>query len=195
MSIEDDIKQIKKDIKEIKQSLLMEGNVPDNKNVFLNNEDLAKRWGIRASSLHRTRMKLSADSKYKDLKYIKLGNKVTYRLSDVIAYENSRVFKAGASSFENEEKDINEIEQLPLKEGNVPDTYLTTKELARRWSMSYRTLENIRQKGYGDSVYKDLKYHKLGRRVTYRLSDVIAFEKSRVMKSGDSSFENEEDDS
>jgi hypothetical protein len=194
MSIEDDIKQIKKDIKEIKQRLLMEGNVPDTKNVFLNNEELAKRWGIRASSLYQTRRKGFTDSKYKDLKYIKLGNKVAYRLSDVIAFEDTREFKLGVSTFENEEKDINEIEQRPLMDGNVQDISLTTEELAKRWNLSARTLENSRQKNYTDSPYKDLRYYKFGRKITYKLSDVIAFEDTREFKLGVSTFENEEKD-
>ena len=206
MSIEDDIKQIKKDIKEIKQRLLMEGNVPDTKNVFLNNEELAKRWGIRASSLYQTRRKGFTDSKYKDLKYIKLGNKVAYRLSDVIAFEDTREFKLGVSTFENEEKDINEIVQRTHMEDNITDTentLLTTQELAKRWNMSARTLENSRHKGSASSKYKNLKYIKFGNKVSYKLSDVIAFENStisvlvnpREFKLGSVSVGNEEDDS
>ena len=105
MSIEDDIKQIKKDLKEIKQRLLMEGNVPDTENTFLTTKELAKRWGMSVRTLDNSRQKSYAKSQYKNLKYMKLGRNVSYRLSDVIAFENSREFKLGGVSVGNEEDD------------------------------------------------------------------------------------------
>ncbi len=51
-------------------------------------------------------------------------------------------------------------------------TYLTTKQLADRWGYRPNTLEIQRTTGKG------LPYVKIGRLVRYRLSDVIAHEKS-----------------
>jgi len=52
--------------------------------------------------------------------------------------------------------------------------HLDQNELAERWSLSPRTLEQRRWRGVGPS------YLKLGGRVTYRLSDVEAFEAERL---------------
>lgn len=52
-------------------------------------------------------------------------------------------------------------------------TCLTQKELARRWTISHRTLERWRWAGEGPS------YMKLGGRVVYRLEDILAFEKDQ----------------
>ena len=96
MSIEDDIKQIKKDIKEIKERLLMDDIVPDTENTFLKTKELAKRWGISYRTLENTRTTSNDNSyKYKSLPYQKVGGTVIYRLSDVIAFENSKEFKIG----------------------------------------------------------------------------------------------------
>ena len=48
--------------------------------------------------------------------------------------------------------------------------HLTEKELAQRWSVAVKTLQNQRVAGCG------LSYLKIGRSVRYRLIDVIAFE-------------------
>jgi hypothetical protein len=50
-------------------------------------------------------------------------------------------------------------------------------ELARRWSISPRTLERWRWLGQG------LRYLKIGSRVVYRLDDVEAFEAERLRTS------------
>lgn len=47
---------------------------------------------------------------------------------------------------------------------------LSTKDLAERWHMSYRTLINWR------SLKKGPKYFKVGSSVRYRLADIIDFE-------------------
>jgi predicted site-specific integrase-resolvase len=47
---------------------------------------------------------------------------------------------------------------------------LTQKDLARRWTISHRTLERWRWTGQGPA------YMKIGGRVAYRLEDVEAYE-------------------
>ena len=49
-------------------------------------------------------------------------------------------------------------------------TCLTHKELARRWTISHRTLERWRYTGEGP------QFMKIGGRVAYRLEDVEAYE-------------------
>ncbi|MCI4660339.1 MAG: helix-turn-helix domain-containing protein [Neomegalonema sp.] len=51
--------------------------------------------------------------------------------------------------------------------------HLTQKQLAERWRMSPRTLEQWRWRGVGP------KYLKLGGRVLYRVEDVVSFENAR----------------
>ncbi|MCL7466084.1 helix-turn-helix domain-containing protein [Phaeovulum sp. NW3] len=55
----------------------------------------------------------------------------------------------------------------------------TQKELARRWTLSHRTLERWRWSGQGPA------YMKIGGRIVYRLDDVLAFEKERLQPAGD----------
>lgn len=52
--------------------------------------------------------------------------------------------------------------------------FFTQDELAERWQITPRTLEMWRWKGTGP------KFHKIGRRVLYKLPDIIAFEGSRA---------------
>jgi len=59
-----------------------------------------------------------------------------------------------------------------------PVKHLNQVELARRWSLSHRTLERWRWEGRG------LRYLKVGGRVLYRLEDVEAFEAERVLGPG-----------
>ncbi len=49
--------------------------------------------------------------------------------------------------------------------------FLTTDDVARRWSMSRRTLEGWRDKGIGPT------YHKIGSRVRYHIDDIEKFER------------------
>jgi hypothetical protein len=49
--------------------------------------------------------------------------------------------------------------------------FLTTDEVAGRWSMSRRTLEGWRDKGIGPT------YHKIGCTVRYHIDDVERFER------------------
>ena len=51
-------------------------------------------------------------------------------------------------------------------------------ELARRWSLSHRTLERWRWAGGGPSFLK------LGNRVIYRLEDIEAFERQQLRSRG-----------
>lgn len=51
---------------------------------------------------------------------------------------------------------------------------LTQIDLAERWSLSPRTLEQWRWRGVGP------RYLKLGGRVVYRLEDIEAFEATRL---------------
>jgi len=53
-------------------------------------------------------------------------------------------------------------------------SHLNQVHLARRWSLSPRTLERWRFHGIGPS------YLKVGRRVLYRVADVEAFEAMRL---------------
>ena len=52
--------------------------------------------------------------------------------------------------------------------------HLDQKQLAERWLISQRTLEQWRWQGRGP------RYLKIGRRVIYRMSDIDAFESARV---------------
>lgn len=51
--------------------------------------------------------------------------------------------------------------------------FLTTKELAARWKMSYKIVSEWRCSGYGP------EFHKMGNRVRYRIEDVEKFEESK----------------
>ncbi len=55
----------------------------------------------------------------------------------------------------------------------MSDTYLTQAELAARWRISPRTLERWRWKKTGPS------FTKFGLKITYRLDDVVSFERRR----------------
>lgn len=50
----------------------------------------------------------------------------------------------------------------------------TQKELARRWTVSHRTLERWRWKGTGPA------FMKIGGRVVYRLEDILEHEKEHL---------------
>ena len=52
--------------------------------------------------------------------------------------------------------------------------HLSQLDLARRWAMSPRTLERWRWTGEGP------RYLKVGKRIVYRLDDVLAFEAERL---------------
>ena len=54
---------------------------------------------------------------------------------------------------------------------------LTVDELAERWQLSAMTLHQWRWKGKGP------QYMKIGKRVTYRLQDIEAFEESQLRSS------------
>ncbi|MGE0424959.1 MAG: helix-turn-helix transcriptional regulator [Reyranellaceae bacterium] len=54
-----------------------------------------------------------------------------------------------------------------------PIRHLNQVELARRWSLSHRTLERWRWEGRGP------RYLKVGGRVVYRLEDIEAYEATR----------------
>jgi len=54
---------------------------------------------------------------------------------------------------------------------------LGQKELARRWSLSHRTLERWRSHGDGPPFLK------LNGRCLYRIEDIEAFEQARLMAS------------
>lgn len=56
---------------------------------------------------------------------------------------------------------------------------LNQKELARRWTISHRTLERWRWVGEGPP------FMKIGGRVIYRLEDIVAFEHSRLQLATD----------
>ena len=56
-------------------------------------------------------------------------------------------------------------------------THITQAELARRWSISPRTLERWRWTGEGP------RFVKLGGRVVYRLEDVEEYEREQIRAS------------
>jgi hypothetical protein len=60
---------------------------------------------------------------------------------------------------------------------NPPVRHLNQVELARRWSLSHRTLERWRWEGRGP------RYLKVGGRVVYRLQDIEAFEAEQLRTS------------
>ena len=60
---------------------------------------------------------------------------------------------------------------------NAPIRHLNQVELARRWSLSHRTLERWRWEGRGP------RYLKVGGRVVYRLQDIEAFEAEQLRSS------------
>lgn len=57
------------------------------------------------------------------------------------------------------------------------DTFFNQYELSKRWKISPRTLERWRWLGTGP------RYHKIGGRVVYKLSDIEAFEAGRSFTS------------
>jgi hypothetical protein len=60
---------------------------------------------------------------------------------------------------------------------NPPIRHLNQVELARRWSLSHRTLERWRWEGRGP------RYLKVGGRVVYRVADIEAFEAEQLRTS------------
>lgn len=54
---------------------------------------------------------------------------------------------------------------------NGPRVFLTTGDVAKRWSMSPRSLEGWRDQGIGPT------YHKIGSRVRYHIVDIEEFER------------------
>jgi hypothetical protein len=56
-------------------------------------------------------------------------------------------------------------------------TYIVQKDLARRWSMSPRTLERWRWLGMGPT------HHKIGGRVLYRMDVIEAYEEASARSS------------
>lgn len=54
------------------------------------------------------------------------------------------------------------------------NNHLTQLDLARRWRLSPRSLERWRTTGEGPIFLK------VGKRIVYRLEDVLAFEKERL---------------
>ena len=57
---------------------------------------------------------------------------------------------------------------------NSPIHHLNQVQLARRWSLSHRTLERWRWAGIGP------RYLKVGGRVLYRLADIEAYEAAQA---------------
>jgi hypothetical protein len=60
--------------------------------------------------------------------------------------------------------------------GSTPiDQHLTTRDLARRWQVSVKKLENDRWRGGG------VPFVRIGAAVRYRLADVLAFEEASLI--------------
>lgn len=60
----------------------------------------------------------------------------------------------------------------------MADRFLCQKQLARRWGISHRTLENWRYRGRG------LPFLRLGGKVFYKIEDVEAYENRRTQPAG-----------
>ncbi len=61
----------------------------------------------------------------------------------------------------------------------MKSTCLNQKELAKRWTISHRTLERWRWAGEGPA------YMKIGGRVVYRMADIEAFERNVMNTTSD----------
>lgn len=59
----------------------------------------------------------------------------------------------------------------------MEEKFLTTRQLANRWNLTYKTVSNWRCSGYGP------EYHQMGNRINYRLEDVEKFEMSKRRRS------------
>jgi hypothetical protein len=68
--------------------------------------------------------------------------------------------------------DLDERRHAPTKADSdaCPAIYLTERDVAERWRLSPKTLQNWRVAGRGP------RFWKFGQAVRYRLDDVIAFE-------------------
>lgn len=62
----------------------------------------------------------------------------------------------------------------PSQDAGNLESLIDERALARRWSISTRTLQNQRVAGRG------LPFVKIGRAVRYRIADVIAFENDQL---------------
>ena len=56
----------------------------------------------------------------------------------------------------------------------VPERFLTTEEVAERWRTTPKGVLQLRHGGEGP------RGHRIGKRVLYRLADVVAWEASRA---------------
>jgi hypothetical protein len=65
-------------------------------------------------------------------------------------------------------RDHSEVGSTPI------DQHPTTRDLARRWQVSVKKLENDRWRGGG------VPFVRIGAAVRYRLSDILAFEESSL---------------
>ena len=61
--------------------------------------------------------------------------------------------------------------------GSAPERLLTERDLAFRWRVSVKTLQNARVAGTG------LTFIKVGRAVRYRLGDILEFEDAHLQHS------------
>ena len=66
--------------------------------------------------------------------------------------------------------------QIVQPESSDVVRYLTQKQLARRWSMSHRTLERWRCLSRGPV------WLKIGGKVLYKIEDIMGFEISKVVR-------------
>lgn len=57
------------------------------------------------------------------------------------------------------------------------EVYLTESQLASRWQLSVKTLQNARWRG------STLSFLRIGRAVRYRLSDIVEYERTHVRNS------------
>ena len=67
----------------------------------------------------------------------------------------------------------------------MAEQFLCQKQLARRWGISHRTLENWRYRGQG------LPFLRLGGKIFYRVEEVEAYESRQTQPAGqqDTQFE------
>lgn len=68
----------------------------------------------------------------------------------------------------------NRHSQSPIPMSHAEERHLNQKQLARRWSLSHRTLERWRCLKQGPA------WLKIGGRVLYRVEDIETYERSQI---------------
>ena len=111
-------------------------------------------------------------------------------LTAIFEYEGNKMAKkskrkttkcANCQKLEKENKRLKRsiVRMTKSKDGKpVKQIHFDEKDLAKRFGMSVKTMQNWRHKGIGP------KWEKMGRSIRYRLRDIVAFEKSLPTRVG-----------